>query len=285
VIADPTIIGRVSDENGNPLAGATVDLTGSLAATTTTDANGAYTFGLLSFGGSYTVSVVAPGYIFGSAGVINLQKNVRRDFGPAIVSIGGQVTLGAGGLSATTMTLSVGKSLVVPTDGAGNYSLTNLPAGRDYTVTPTKAGFGFAPTSRSFTNLLADASAANFVATSSVGEASHAGTMTATKGAGTSINVSYTASCGSLGHVVYRGAGPIVSALAWNASYCGYDTSGALNFDPGTPPPSSFWYFVVVGHSATTEGSYGKSSAGAQEPEAIGIGACDLPQNVTASCP
>lgn len=81
VIADPTIIGRVSDKNGNPLPGATVNLTGVPSATTTTDANGGYTFGLLTVGNSYTVSVVVPHYIFGSAGVNNLQKNVRRDFG------------------------------------------------------------------------------------------------------------------------------------------------------------------------------------------------------------
>ena len=44
----------------NPLAGATVNLTGVPTATTTTDANGDYTFGLLTAGNSYTVSVVAP---------------------------------------------------------------------------------------------------------------------------------------------------------------------------------------------------------------------------------
>jgi hypothetical protein len=285
VIADPTIIGRVSDENGNPLAGATVDLTGTVTATTTTDANGGYTFGFLTLGGSYTVSVTAPSYIFGSADVIDLQKNARRDFGPAVVSLSGQVTLGAGGLSAVTMTLSVGKSLIVPTDVSGHYGFTNLPAGRDYTVTPAKSGFGFAPTSQSFTNVLADTTAIDFVATAFVGEASLARTMTATKGTGTSVNLSYTPACGSLGHVVYRGTGPIGVGLVWNASYCGYDTSGSINFDPGNPPANVFWYFVVVGQQATTEGSYGKNSAGVEEPEATGIGACDLPQRLTGSCP
>src|SRR5207237_887140 len=80
-----------------------------------------------------------------------------------VVSIGGQVTLGAGGLSATTMTLSVGKSLNTSTDGGGNYSFINLPAGRNYTVTPSKASFGFEPPSRTFTNVLVNQTA-NFVA-------------------------------------------------------------------------------------------------------------------------
>ena len=141
VIADPTIIGRVSDENGNPLPGATVNLTGVPTATTTTDANGGYTFGLLTVGNSYTVSVVAPDYIFGSAGVNNLQKNVRRDFGPAIVSISGHVTSNANGLSGVTMTLSGGKAFKRYDRALGNYAFGNLPAGRNYTVTPTNFSF------------------------------------------------------------------------------------------------------------------------------------------------
>src|SRR6266702_5261975 len=117
VIADPTIIGRVVDENNNGIPGATVNLSGVPSATTTTDANGYFTFGLLTVGNNYTVSVAVPNYIFNSQTVNNLVKNVRLDFSPVVVSIGGQVTLGAGGLSATTMPLSVGKSLNTSTDG------------------------------------------------------------------------------------------------------------------------------------------------------------------------
>jgi Carboxypeptidase regulatory-like domain/Beta-propeller repeat len=205
VIADPTILGRVFDSNFVPIAGAIVSLTGATSDSTTTDANGAYTFGLLAVGGGYTVSVSAPSYVFNPAGVGNLQKNVSLDF---------------------------------------------------------HAATALAP-----------------------GEASPSGHMTATKGAGTAIAVAYTAACGVTRHVVYRGTGPIVSALAWNASYCGFDTSGSLVFDPGVPPTGAFWYFVVVGQAPTSEGPYGKSSAGAQEPEAVGVGACDLPQDLSASCP
>jgi hypothetical protein len=285
VIADPTIIGRVSDENGNPLAGATVNLTGASTDTTTTDANGGYTFGLLTQGGDYTVSVVAPTYIFGSAGVTNLQKNVRRDFGPSVVGISGQVTLGAGGLSAVTMTLSGGKSSSVPTDGTGHYAFANLPAGRDYTVTPTKSGYGFAPSNRSFINAIVNATGADFAATASIGEASPAGNMMVGKGGGTSITATYTVACGALGHVIYLGTGPIASGLVWNTGICGLATTGFVNFDMAGPPPGSFWYFVVVGQTATNEGPYGRNKAGAQEPEAIGVGTCDLPQNLAGSCP
>jgi hypothetical protein len=57
------------------------------------------------------------------------------------------------------MTLSDGKSLSTLTNGSGNYSFTNLPAGRNYTVAPSLVGFSFLPTSRSFTNLLANQTA------------------------------------------------------------------------------------------------------------------------------
>jgi hypothetical protein len=163
MIADPTIVGRVSDEDGNPLPGATVNLTGVPTATTTSDANGYYTFGLLTVGNNYTVSVVVPNYIFGSAAVNNLQKNVRRDFGPAIVSIFGQVFLNDNFLSGVTMTLSGGKSLSVQTT-PGGYIFSNLPAGRNYTVTPTLSPLQFMQPSQTFNNLLND-QPANFVAT------------------------------------------------------------------------------------------------------------------------
>ena len=84
-VADPTIIGRVVDEDGMPISTATVNLTGVPAATTTTDANGYFTFGLLTVANNYTVSVSVANYIFTSQVVNNLQKNVRLDFSPGRV--------------------------------------------------------------------------------------------------------------------------------------------------------------------------------------------------------
>src|SRR5437870_11249980 len=166
-IADPTIIGRVIDENNGGIAGATVNLSGMPFGTATTDANGYYTFGFLTVGNNYTVSVSVPNYIFNSQSVNNLQKNVRLDFSPVVVTIGGQVTLGGGGLDAVTMTLTAGKSLSTQTNASGNYSFANLPAGRNYTITPSKTAFGFQPTSTSFTNVLTNQTA-NFVASATI---------------------------------------------------------------------------------------------------------------------
>src|SRR5438094_6003611 len=65
------------------------------------------------------------------------------------------------------MIMSLGKSLNTSADRGGNYSFINLPAGRNYTVTPSKASFGFEPPSRSFTNVLANQTA-NFVASATI---------------------------------------------------------------------------------------------------------------------
>ncbi len=76
VISDPTIIGRVVDGNGNPVVAASVNLEGDVPASTTSDAQGYYTFGLLTPDNSYTVSVVREGYLFSSIDVSKLAKNV-----------------------------------------------------------------------------------------------------------------------------------------------------------------------------------------------------------------
>ncbi len=151
-IADPTIIGRVVDEDGNPISGAIVSLTGVPSGPTLSDSNGFYTFGLLTSANNYTVSVTVPNYIFLSQPANNLVKNVRLDFSPVVFNISGQVTKCGSAQSGVTFALTDGKTLTAISDGSGNYSYTNLPAGRNYTVTPSQAGFTFTPASRTLTS-------------------------------------------------------------------------------------------------------------------------------------
>ncbi|MEP6601035.1 MAG: SBBP repeat-containing protein, partial [Nitrospirota bacterium] len=164
-VADPTIIGRVVDEDNNPIPSATVNLTGVPSATTTTDANGYFTFGLLTVGNNYTVTVSVPTYVFTSQVVNNLQKNVRLNFNPVVVSISGRVTATgtSTGVSGVTMSLTGGKILSAQTNGSGSYSFGNLPAGRSYTVTPSKTGLTFVPTSTTFDSISTNQTA-NFLA-------------------------------------------------------------------------------------------------------------------------
>jgi hypothetical protein len=110
--------------------------------------------------------------------------------------------------------------------------------------------------------------------------------MTAVKGSGTAVNVSYTPGCGGTDHVIYWGSGPISGTLNWASAACGRGTSGSTSFDPGDPPAGSFYYFVTVAQNAPKEGSYGLSGSGAQRPEADNfVWTCNKPQDLTGTCP
>lgn len=76
-------------------------------------------------------------------------------------SIAGLVSLGNGPLSGATLSLNTGKRTTSGSTGA--FSLAALPAGT-YTLTPSKTGYSFSPTSRSIP-LSGNLSNANFVAT------------------------------------------------------------------------------------------------------------------------
>ncbi len=115
-------------------------------------------------------------------------------------------------------------------------------------------------------------------------EASPSQNMRANKGAGTTVALTYTPACGATDHVVYWGTTPITGSVSWTMAACGRGTTGAASFDPGNPPSGRAFYFVVVGQNATKEGSYGAGSS-AERPEAVGVGTCDRPLDLTGACP
>jgi len=120
------------------------------------------------------------------------------------------------------------------------------------------------------------------VATLTPQEASPAHNMTATKGTGTSVNVTYTAGCGATNHTVYTGNLNTLQSggLSWSTRYCSKGTTGSLNFDPG----ATNIYFVVVANDGTLEGSYGTGTAGERPPAGSGTG-CTYTQNLSGVCP
>jgi hypothetical protein len=116
-------------------------------------------------------------------------------------------------------------------------------------------------------------------------EASPSGTpMTSALGSGSSVGVTYTPACGATDHAIYWGSGPIAASLNWTNSACALGITGSATFDPGTPSPGGWTYFVIVGQSATKEGSYGQATAG-ERPPAVSVGACNKPQDLTGTCP
>jgi hypothetical protein len=115
--------------------------------------------------------------------------------------------------------------------------------------------------------------------------AADASLRVSTSATGPSLQLSWTPACNATDHTVYWGTGPIVGGLRWTGAACALGKTGTALFDPGAPPLGRFIYFAVVGRTSLSEGSYGRSSAGVEQPEAVGVGACDIPQVAGLICP
>ena len=154
-----SISGTISGAGGS---GATVSLIGAATATTTADASGSYSFTGLQ-NGAYTVTPNKSGFSFSPA-----QKNVAVsgsnasgvNFSMVTYSISG--TISGAGCSGATVSLTGTSTATATTDSSGNYSFSGLQNG-SYTVTPSKSGFNFSPTSQSVTLNGASASGVNFI--------------------------------------------------------------------------------------------------------------------------
>ena len=88
---------------------------------------------------------------------------------PSTFSISGRVTSGGSGLSGVAVALSGAASKTTTSDSAGNYTFTGLVNGA-YTVTPSKLGCTFTPTSRSMSIVGGNISGQDFTATCSGGK-------------------------------------------------------------------------------------------------------------------
>ncbi|HVF45591.1 MAG TPA: carboxypeptidase regulatory-like domain-containing protein, partial [Pyrinomonadaceae bacterium] len=158
------ITGKLTDEFGAPLAGATLSLTGSQAATTTTDAAGLYHFSKLPTSGVYTVTASKTNYNFAtpSKTYTTPAADVTADFDAALkrFTISGRVATGAGaGVPGVKLALTGSQTATATTDAQGNYAFTGVAVGGGYTVKPALLGYVFTPASKSFANLSADARA------------------------------------------------------------------------------------------------------------------------------
>ena len=163
---DFAIAGNVVDENGHPLSGATITLTGSQSSSATTDAHGNFRFSGLPTSGSYMVAAGMQHYSFtsGVQTVVHPADDVTMVFRGTLNrhSIAGQITKADGsGISGVTLQLLEAPAITVTTDADGFYSFPQLAAGEDYTVVPSANGFVFDPVNTSFDDLGAD-QAANF---------------------------------------------------------------------------------------------------------------------------
>jgi hypothetical protein len=119
------------------------------------------------------------------------------------------------------------------------------------------------------------------VVSAGIGEATLLGASRSASG----IDLTFDPACGASNHAAFWGTSPIVSDVAWSGAACGLGMSGSASVALGTPAPGKFVYVVIVGHTSSIEGSYGQDSTGLERPEAIGMGVCDMPQDLVAACP
>jgi len=140
---------------GSPLAGVTVNLSGSQSGSFTTNSSGNYTFSVAA-GGNYTVAPAPTGYTFtpSSQTYTNLGGNQSENFvaSHVLYTISGQVTLSGSGLAGVTVTLSGSQGATTTTDSSGSYSF-GIAASGDYQVVPALFGYTFSPANQTFTNV------------------------------------------------------------------------------------------------------------------------------------
>lgn len=92
------------------------------------------------------------------------------------------------------------------------------------------------------------------------------------------IEVHYTPACDASSHTIYYGPLDDVSSYGYSGARCSIGTSGSAQF----VPPAGSLFFLVVGTDGTREGSYGHDGDGTERPEAVGVGLCDVPQDLDA---
>jgi len=182
-----SISGTVS---GDTQAGVTMTLSGTSSGITTTVASGNYSFTKLS-NGTYTVTPSKTNYTFtppSTSVTISNANWMGVNFTAKIVptyTISGTVT--GDTQAGVTMTLSGSMSGTTITGTSGNYTFRGLING-PYTVTPSKSGYTFTPTSRTVTINSANVIGADFTASTTY---SISGTVTGDTQADVTITILY----------------------------------------------------------------------------------------------
>lgn len=136
--------GIITNAAGSGISGITINLSGSRSAAVISDVSGAFSFSGLPAGGNYTLTPTTTAYYtFTAQSINNLSSNQTANFTGTLrkYSISGRVMNGTDGLGAVTIQLTGSQSGGAVTDGSGNFQFADLPAGGNYTLTPTTNAF------------------------------------------------------------------------------------------------------------------------------------------------
>jgi CSLREA domain-containing protein len=167
------ISGRVTDQQGNGVDGALIQVEGSTQATT--DANGNYTLNDLPAAGSYTLRATNGGNNFspsettisplvGSVTDVDFIQLSPVTPTAADASVSGRVLDDKGApVAGVLISMSGTQDRKTISDSDGNYRFDNVETNGFYTVTPSRAHYQFSPANWSF-SLLANVTDAAFTA-------------------------------------------------------------------------------------------------------------------------
>ena len=140
--------GNIKDWEAANLSGVLVSVTGDQTASDTTDASGNYSIDLPN--GSYTLTPTKAGVTFNpvNAAVVINNSALAQNFAEQVYAVSGTIyeTDGTTPLSGVLVSITGDHTDSATTGAPGTYSF-DLPNG-SYTVTPTKAGRTFTPSSR-----------------------------------------------------------------------------------------------------------------------------------------
>ncbi|MCP4221323.1 MAG: choice-of-anchor D domain-containing protein [bacterium] len=143
-------------------AGVTLSYTDGGAQTATADGSGNYSF-TVSYNWTGTVTPSLTGYTFAptSTPYTNVLANqTAQDYTatPITYTISGNA-----GIAGVTLSYTDGGAQTATADGSGNYSFT-VSYNWSGTVTPSLTGYSFTPTTRTYTNVLANQTSQDYVA-------------------------------------------------------------------------------------------------------------------------
>ena len=153
-----SLSGTVMNENGDPLPGVTINLTGLQSSNVLTDAQGKFRFSGLPTSGVYTVAVDKPHYTLATANqtFVHPAADVNVVFQARLNrhSIEGRITREDGNaFSGVVVQLAQSPTTTVTTDSDGRYSFPELEAGKNYTVVPALEDFAVTPENATFEDL------------------------------------------------------------------------------------------------------------------------------------
>lgn len=129
-----------------------------------------------------------------SGGTYSVQGGFWTFAPVGLFTISGQVTLNGSPLPGVTINLTAPTPGSTTTNASGAYTFTDLPAGGNYTVTPTLNGYIFNPSFSTFNDLGAN-QVANFTATQCSYSINPNGTNAPAAGVSGSVSVTATTGC------------------------------------------------------------------------------------------